>query len=149
VAGDTLADFERFELQLVEIDDFAALAEAAFHEETGEGFLGFVRGGEVDVPKVGAQVDEMNGVEEMIGRVLVDFSDDAGASVFPDVAIKVAAEVELLAGGKFFGEAQDAAIAADEHSFGGLRESPAIERDPRSLHGHAEADAVALPKSVR
>src|SRR6267154_293302 len=32
VAGNTFADFERFELQLVEIDDFAALAEAAFHE---------------------------------------------------------------------------------------------------------------------
>ena len=54
VAGDTFADLERLELQLVEIDDFAALAEAAFHEETGEGFVGFVRGREVDVPKVGA-----------------------------------------------------------------------------------------------
>jgi hypothetical protein len=148
VAGDTFADFERLELELVEIDDFAALAEAAFHEETSEGFLGFVREREVDVPKVGARVDEMNGVEEMIGRVLVDFSDDAGASVFPDVAIKMATEVELLAGGKFFGQAQDAAIAADEHGFGGLGESAAIERDPRSLHGHAETDAVTLAKSV-
>ena len=148
VAGDTFADFERFELQLVEIDDFAALAEAAFHEETGEGFVGFVRGREVDVPKVGARVGEMDGVEEMIGRVLVDFGDDAGASIFPNVAIEMAAEVELVAHGKFFSQAQDAAIAADEHGFGSLRESLAVERNPRSFHGHAEADAVTLPETI-
>src|SRR6266700_1767007 len=40
VTRDAFADFEGFQLQLVEIDDFAALAEAAFHEETREGFLG-------------------------------------------------------------------------------------------------------------
>ncbi len=104
-ARDAFADFEGFQLQLVEIDDFAALAEAAFHEETREGFVGFVRGGEVDVPKVRARLKNMDGVEEVIGRVLVDFGDDAGAGVFPVVAFKVAAEMELLAHGKFFGEA--------------------------------------------
>ena len=90
----------------------------------------------------------MNGVEEMIGRVLVDFGDDAGTGAFPHVAIEMAAEVELVASGKFFGQAEDAAIAADEQGFGGLRESAAVERDPRSLHGHAEADAVTLPKTI-
>jgi hypothetical protein len=148
VAGDTFADFERLQLQLVEINDFAALAEAAFHEKTSESFLGFVRGREVDVPKVGAQVDETNGVEEVVGRVLVDFGDDAGAGAFPHVAIEMAAEVELMTGGKLFGKAQDAAIAADKHGFGGLRESAAVERNPRSLHGHTEADAVTLPKAI-
>ena len=129
-AGDALADFERFQLQLVEIDDFAALAEAAFHEETSEGFVGFVRGGEVDVPKVRARLDEMNGIEEMIGRVLVDFGDDAGATGFPIVAFEMAAQVEFLTHGEFFGEADDAAIAADKQGFGGFPKGLAVERDP-------------------
>src|SRR5258708_15196946 len=90
----------------------------------------------------------MNGVEKMIGRILVDFGHDAGAGVFPEVGIEMAAEVELVVNGKFCGQAEDAAIAADEHGFGGLRESLAVERDPRSFHGHAEADAVTLPESV-
>jgi hypothetical protein len=90
----------------------------------------------------------MNGVEKMVGRVLVDFGDDAGASVFPEVAIEMTAEMELVAHGKLFGEAQDSAIAADEHGFGGLRERLAVERDPRSLHGHTEADAVTLAETI-
>src|SRR6266852_7608722 len=77
-ARDAFANFERFQLHLVEIDDFAALAEAAFHEKTREGFVGFVRSGEVDVPKVRARLKNMDGIEEVIGRVLVDFGDDAG-----------------------------------------------------------------------
>ena len=147
-ARDAFADFEGFQLQLVEIDDFAALAEAAFHEETREGFVGFVRGGEVDIPKIRARLKNMDGVEKVVGRVLVDFGDDAGAGVFPVVAVEVAAEVEFLAHGKSFGEAEDAAIAADEQSFGVLREGGAIERDPRCLDGHAESHAVTLPESI-
>ena len=147
-AGDALADFEGFQLQLVEIDDFAALAEAALHEKAREGFLGFVRGGEIDVPKIRARVDKMNGIEKSVGRILIDFGDDAGASAFPDVAIEVAAKVELHAGGKLFGEAEDAAIAADQQGFGGFGGGAALRSDPRSFHGHAEADAVALPETI-
>src|SRR5205807_465262 len=54
-ARDAFADFEGFQLQLVEIDDFAALAETAFHEKAREGFLGFVKSRELDVPEVGAR----------------------------------------------------------------------------------------------
>jgi hypothetical protein len=147
-ARDALADFEGFQLELVEINDFAALAEAALHEQTSEGFLGFVRGGEVNVPELGARVDEMNGVKEMVGRVLIDFSDDAGASAFPDVALEIAAEVKFLGDRKFFGEADDAAVAADEESFGGFGESAAVGRDPGSFQGHTEADAVTLAKAI-
>src|SRR2546429_3481751 len=103
VARDAFANFEGFQLQLVEIDDFATLAEAALHEETRKGFLGFVKSREVDVPEVGARIENMNGVKEVIGRVLVDFGDDAGAGVFPGVSFEVAAQVELLAHGEFFG----------------------------------------------
>ena len=147
-ARDALADFERFQLQLVEIDDFAALAEAALHEKTGESFFAFVWGGEVDVPEIGAWIENVDGVEEVIGRVLVDFGDDAGAGVFPVVAFEIAAEVKLLAHGKFFGEAEDAAIAADEESFGVLGDRDAGGGDPAGFDGHAEAHAIALAKSV-
>jgi hypothetical protein len=145
---DALANFEGFQLQLVEIDDFAALAEAALHEKAREGFLGFVWGGEVNVPEVGARIENMDGVKEIVGRVLVDFGDDASAGVLPVVAIEMAAEVKFLAHGKFIREAEDAAIAADEQGFGGLRESGAFERDPGGFHGHAEADAVTLAKTI-
>jgi hypothetical protein len=147
-ARDAFADFEGFQLELVEIDDFAALAETALHEKTREGIVGLVGGGEVDVPEVGARLEKMNGVEESVGRVLIDFGDDASAGGFPDVAIDVAAEVEFHAGRELFGEAEDAAIAADEQGFGGFREGVALVRDPRSLHRHAEADTVTLPKSI-
>src|SRR5713101_1982142 len=147
-ARDAFANFEGLQFELVEIDDFAALAEAAFHEKSREGFFGFVGSGEVDVPEVGARLEKVNGVEEVIGGILVDFGDHARASVFPMIAFEIAAEVELLAGGKFFGEAEDAAIAADEQGFRRLRESGPGGRNPRSLHGHAEADAVTLPESI-
>jgi len=147
-ARDALADFEGFQLQLVEIDDFAALAEAAFHEKTSESFLGFVRRGEVDVPEVGARIENMNGVKEVIRRVLVDFGDDAGAGLLPVVAFEVAAQVEFLAHGKFFGQAEDAAIAADEQSLGVVRDGDASRREPRYLDGHAESHAVALTESI-
>ncbi len=147
-ARDAFADFKGFQLQFVEIDDFAALAKAAFHEEARESFVGFVRSREVDVPEVGAQIENMNGVEEVIGRVLVDFGDDAGAGVLPVIAFEMAAQVELLAGGKFIGQAKNAAIAADEQGFGVLRDGEAGGRDPRCLDGHAESHAVTLPESI-
>jgi len=145
---DAFADFKGFQLQLVEIDDFAALAKAAFHEKTSEGFLGFVRSREVDVPEVGARIENMNGVKEVIGRVLVDFGDDAGAGALPVIAFEIAAQVELLAHREFLGQAEDAAIAADEQGFGVLREGDASGREPRCLDGHAESHAVTLPESI-
>jgi len=148
-ACDAFADLEGFQLDLVEIDDFAALAKAAFHEKTREGFFALVRGGEIDVPEVGARVKDVDGVEEVIGRVLVDFCDNAGAGAFRVVAVESAAKVKLLARGKFFREAKDAAIAADEQSFGVLLDSVTSGRDPGGLDGHAESHAVTLPESVR
>ena len=90
----------------------------------------------------------MDGVEKMVGRVLIDFSDDASAGAFPHVAIEVAAEVEFLAHGEFFGEADDASVAADEQRFGGFGLCAAVERDPGGFQGHAKADAVALPETI-
>src|SRR5713101_10046894 len=119
-ARDAFADFEGFQLQLVEIDDFAALAKTAFHQEAGEGFFALVQRRKFDVPEVGAGIENVDGVNKVVRRVLVDFRDDAGAGALPVVAILVAAEVQLLAGGKFFVQAHDAAIAADEQCFGGV-----------------------------
>ncbi len=98
-ARDAFADFKGFQFQLIQIDDFAALAKAALHEKTSEGFVGFVRSREVDVPEVGTRIEKMNGVKEVIGRILVDFGDDAGAGVFPMIAFESATEVKLLADG--------------------------------------------------
>jgi len=53
----------------------------------------------------------MNGVKEVIGRVLVDFGDDAGAGALPVIAFEIAAQVELLAHREFLGQTEDAAIA--------------------------------------
>src|SRR5260370_28052958 len=77
-ARDAFADFKGFQFQLIQIDDFAALAKAALHEQTSEGFLGFARSREVDVPEVVTRIEKVDGVEEVLGRLLVDFGDDAG-----------------------------------------------------------------------
>jgi len=49
---DTFPRFKRSQLQFIEVNDFAALAQAAFHQKPGERFFGFVRGGEFDFPKI-------------------------------------------------------------------------------------------------
>src|SRR5260370_26474527 len=90
------------------------LAEAALHEKTGQGFFALMRRGEVDVPKVGARVKDVNGIEKVVRRVLVDLGDHAGAGFFPVVAIEVAAEMELLAPREFLREAKNTAVAASE-----------------------------------
>jgi hypothetical protein len=97
VAGDTFANFERFELEFVEVNDFAALAEAAFHQEAGEGFIAFAGRREVDIPELGARVEKVDSVKVTVG-FLVDFGDDAGASALPLIGFELAAEVEFLAG---------------------------------------------------
>ncbi len=148
-ARDALADFKGLQFQFIQIDDFAALAEAALHEQTREGFLGFMRSREVDVPEVGAPLEKMNSVEEVIGRVLVDFGNDASAGVFPMITFETTAEVEFLADGEFLDEAQDAAVAADEQGLGSLRAGDAVGGGPGGLHRHAETHAVALPESIR
>src|SRR5229473_4357212 len=108
-----------------------------------------MRRGEIDVPKVGARVKDVNRIEEVVRRVLVDLGDHAGAGFFPVVAIEVAAEMELLAHREFFGEAKNTAVAAYEQGFNVLRESVTRRRDPRCLNRHAESHAVTLPESVR
>lgn len=144
----TLANFKRFQLQLVEIDDFAALAKAAFHEQAGESFLGFVRSREVDVPKIGAWLEKMDGIEKATG-ILVDFGDDAGARFLPVVAIQVTSQMQLLADIELFRETQNSAIAADEQRLRGLRERGPGRRSPGGFHGNAETHTVTLPESIR
>ena len=146
-ASDAFANFEGFQLQLVKINDFAALAKTAFHEQAGESFLSLVRGGKVDVPEVGTRFEKMNGVDKAF-EVLIDFGDDARAGIFPVIAFEAAAEVKLLAGFEFLVDAQDAAVAADQQRFSGLRKGGAGGSGPRSFQGHAEADAVTLPEAV-
>ena len=145
-AGDALANLERFELKLVEINDFAALAEAALHEQAGEGVLGGVRGGEVDAPKIVARIKEHKGVEEAF-VVAIEFGEDAGTRGFPAVGVGEAAKREFLPGGDFFCEAKDAAVAADEQGLRGLIVCLARCVDPGGVDGKAQADAIAFAKT--
>jgi hypothetical protein len=64
------------------------------------------------------------------------------------IAVQVAAEVEFLASGDAFGEAEDAAVAADEKCFSRLGNGSAVRGDPRCLDGHAEAHAVTLSQAI-
>src|SRR6266403_1386048 len=79
---------------------------------------------------------------------MVDFGDDARTRALPLVALALAAQMEFLTHGELFGEAQDAAVAADEQSLRCLLERGAAACDPRCLDGHAERHAVTLAEAV-
>ena len=142
-ARDTFANFEGLQLHLVEIDDFAALAEAAFHEQAGESFFGFVRSGEIDVPEVDAGIQDRNGVDETF-RLAIDFGNDSGADGFALVAFEFSMQGEFLAGEQLFLQAEDAAIAADQKRLCVLADGSAGGGKPRGLDLQLQADAVAL-----
>ena len=146
-ARDAFAAFEGSELELIQVNDFAALAEAALHQKARKSFRGFVRSGEVDLPEIGSRIENVNGVEEAI-RFLVDFGDDPRTRALPFVALTLATQVEFLTHGNFLGEAQDAAIAADEQSFRDLFERGAAAGHPGCLDGHADGHAVTLAEAV-
>ena len=55
---------------------------------------------------------------------------------------------QFLAAGELLDEAQDAAVAADQQRLRGTLQRDAAGPKPRRLDGHAEGDAVALPKSI-
>jgi hypothetical protein len=141
--GDTFADFEGAQFQLVEIDDFAALTKAALHEHAGEGFFAFCKRREFDVPEVRTRVEEMDGVEEAFG-VLVNFSDDAGAGGLDVVTFELAFKSKFLVLKEFFLEAKDAAVAADEEGLRHLFDGDAAGAKPGGFDRHAKGDAVAL-----
>lgn len=142
-ARDAFANLEGFELELVEINDFAALAETAFHQHAGEGFVRLGRRREFDVPEVRANVEHVNGVKEAFG-FLIDFGDDTGADGFDLIAIELAFEGEFLALEELFVDANDAAIAADKKGLSHLPGNHTARTKPRGFHGHAKGDAVAL-----
>jgi len=146
-ARDAFADFKRFYFNFIEIDDFAALAEAAFHEKSGERFLGFVGSREVDIPKIGTGFEKVKCVEESVWFV-INFRHYAGTSGFPGVSFLAAPKRNVLAGGEFFGQTQDSAVAADEQRVGGDLDSDTSAGKPGSLNRHPEIDAVALPVSI-
>jgi len=76
--------------------------------------------------------------------VLIDLGDHARPRVFPLLAFHVPPQMEFLSWLQLFGEAQHAAIAADEERFRSLRKRGSRRGSPGRLDGHAEADAVAL-----
>jgi hypothetical protein len=122
VAADTrgtFANFEGFQLHLVQVDDFAPLAEAAFHEQPGEGFLGFVWSGKIDVPEIGARIEDGDGVDEPF-RLTIDFRDNPGSYGFALIAFQFAMQSKFLAGKQLFLEAEHAAVTADQKSLGTL-----------------------------
>ena len=147
MARDAFAHFKGFQLHLVEVHDLAPLAEAAFHEQTRQRFFCFVQGGEVDVPKVTARLENMDGVEKAVG-VLIDFSDHARARISPLFSLDVPPQMQFLSGLQLFREAQHAPIAADQQGLHRLRERGTLRCGPRRLDRHAQADTVALPEPI-
>src|SRR6476661_905977 len=98
-AGDTLSGFKGLQIRLIEVNHLSPLAEAAFHQQSGQGFLPMLWRREIDIPEVRAMLDHRNGVDKSV-RFVVDFRDDPGAGDFPGVAFTLAAEGEFLAGEK-------------------------------------------------
>ena len=143
VARDAFANFEGFQLHLIEINDLATLAETAFHEQTRECFLGLVGRGKIDVPEVDTRVENGDGVNKPFG-LAIDFGDNAGAHGFGLVAFEFAVQGELLAGKQFFLKTDDAAVAADEKGLRILAYGHARGGEPRRLYLQLQADAVAL-----
>ena len=144
-ARDAFARFEGFQFQFIEIDDFAALAEAALHQKTSESFFGLMRRREFDVPEIAARFKNVNGVQEAFGFA-VDFGDDASACGFGAVAFERTLERDFLARKKFFANLQNAAVTADEK---GLRENTAHYPGgvhPGGFERNPERDAIALAK---
>ncbi len=140
---DAFAAFEGSQFQLVEIDNFAALAKAALHEHAGEGFFSFGRGWEFNVPEVGAGIEEVDGIKEAFG-FLVNFGHDAGTSGFDLIAFELAFKSEFLMLKELFLEAEDPPIAADKEGLGHLLDQDTAGSKPRDFEGHAKGDAVAL-----
>ena len=145
-ARDGFAGFEGFKFEFVEIDDFAALTEAAFHEKAGESFFSALRRREFDTPEVGAVIEDMEGVEEAFGFV-IDFGHDAGADGLGNAAIERPFEHDFVAGLQFVGQAEDAAVATYEKGVGGALEDEAVGGEPGGFERDAEGDAVTLAHS--
>ena len=100
---------------------------------------------EFDVPEVGTQIENVNGVKEAFGFA-VDFSDDAGARGFAPIALERTLERDFLPREKLFVDLQNAAVAADKK---GLSENAAHYPGgvhPGGLERYAERDAIALAK---
>ena len=148
VARYAFANLEGFQLQLVEIHDFAPLAETALHEQPRERFFGLVGRREVNVPEIVARLENVYGVEKSI-RILIDFGNHARPRILPLVAFCESPQMELLARFQLFGEAQHPPIAADQERLDRLRERSALHRSPGCFDGHAEADTIALAQSIR
>lgn len=140
---DGFANFEGFQLEFIQVNDFAALAEAALHEQARDGFLGAIERRKLDAPEIVAMVQDVEGVEEAFGFV-VDFSDDAGADGNGLAGFENTLKREFVAPEEFIRESEDAAIAADEKSVSGALEDDAFGGKPGGFERHAEGDAVAL-----
>src|SRR5256885_264831 len=146
-ARDTSARFERFQLEFVQINDFAALAEAAFHQQTRERlFARFVGRREFNVPKVRARFQEMDRIKKPIW-LAIDFSNDPSAGRFDAIAFEGPLKGDFLAWKKFFVHAQDAAVATDQP---GLCDQAAY--DARTVHPgrferHSKGNTIALPQA--
>ena len=141
--GDTFSNFEGLELHLVEVDDFAALAKTTFHQEASEGFLAFVRSGEIDVPEVGAGIEDGNGVDETFG-LAIDFRNNFGANGLVLIAIEFSKQGDFLAREELFLQTENAAITAHKKGLGILACGSARRGGPRGFDLQLQADAVAL-----
>src|SRR5438477_3395774 len=109
-ARNTFARFEGFQLEFIEMNDFAALAKTTLHEQASESFFSIARRREFDIPEIAAWLEEMQRVEKAFG-LAIDFGDDTGASGLGVIAIEDALEGNFLTGRELFLRANNTAIA--------------------------------------
>ena len=112
------ADLEGLQLHFVQVHDFTGLAEADSMSRAGERFLGCLGWRECDVPKVRLGMKNMDGVNKVVRRFLVEFCDDTGGGALPLFTVQGAAQMQFLVGRKPIVQANAAAIAAHKQRIG-------------------------------
>ncbi len=109
-ARHTLADFEGLQFQLIQVNNFAPLAESAFHQQPCQGLVCLVRRRKVDVPEIRSRFREVNRIQKA-GRFLVDFRDHARSRGFYLISL-YPPQRNLLSRRQLFFQPQNSSIAA-------------------------------------
>src|ERR1700722_15257202 len=141
-----LPHLERFHFRFVQINHFAPLAKATFHQQPRQRFRGALGSREVDVPEIRSGIQNRDRVEVTVA-VLVDFGHNSCPRDLPVITLTLPANRQLLTRKELVPQPENAAIAAHQHRFRLLFGFGAVAVGPGCLHGHTETDTVALPEA--
>ena len=139
----TLANLKRLQLHLVQVNDLAALTEAAFHKQARKCLIRLVGSGKIDVPEIRTGVQDRQRVDKAVG-LAIDFRHDSRAHGFGLIAIEPAAESDFLARKELLRKPYHPTIAADEQRLRTLAHGNPGTVVPRRFNLHLQADTVAL-----